>query len=150
MDTLQSSTKFLYGAFVVALVATLGSLAFSEILHLPPCVLCWYQRILMYPLVIILGVGILRKDTKVYMYVLPLSILGLAIALYHSLIQWGIIPDTLSPCTLGVSCTTRQINLLGFITIPFMSLVTFTLITISTWFSHQSGSGRTNETGQGY
>ncbi|HEX7259962.1 MAG TPA: disulfide oxidoreductase [Candidatus Saccharimonadia bacterium] len=120
-----------YGAFAAALVATLGSLFLSEIKHLPPCVLCWYQRICMYPLVIILGVGILRAERAIYHYVLPLATIGWMIALYHTLIQWKIIPDDLSPCVQGVSCTTVQVNLLGFITIPFMSLVAFSIILIS-------------------
>jgi disulfide bond formation protein DsbB len=118
----------IYAAFAGALVATCGSLFLSEVLHLPPCVLCWYQRICMYPLVVILGVGILRKDTKLYQYVLPLATIGWIIALYHSLLQWKIIPDKLAPCVQGISCTTVQVHLLGFITIPFMSFVAFTVI----------------------
>ena len=70
---------FLYTAWVTSLMATVGSLFFSEILHFPPCMLCWYQRILMYPLVVIIAVGILRRDKGVYQYVLPLSITGFII-----------------------------------------------------------------------
>jgi disulfide bond formation protein DsbB len=117
-----------YAAFTQALVATLGSLFLSEILHLPPCILCWYQRACMYPLVIILGIGILRHDRSLWQYVLPLAAIGWTIALYHSLLQWKIIPDRLAPCAQGVSCTTVQVHLLGFITIPFMSLVAFSII----------------------
>jgi disulfide bond formation protein DsbB len=117
-----------YLAFAMALVATLSSLFLSEVRHLPPCVLCWYQRTCMYPLVIILGVGILRGDRRLYQYVLPLAGIGWVIALYHSLLQWEIIPGSLAPCEAGVSCTTVQINWLGFITIPFMSLTAFTVI----------------------
>jgi disulfide bond formation protein DsbB len=117
-----------YAAFTQALIATGGSLFLSEILHLPPCLLCWYQRICMYPLVIILGVGILRRDRALYQYALPLATIGWAIALYHTLLQWKILPDSLAPCTLGVSCTTVQVHLLGFITIPFMSFLAFTVI----------------------
>lgn len=117
-----------YIAFTQALVATVGSLFLSEIINLPPCVLCWYQRALMYPLVAIIGVGILRTEKKLYQYVLPLAGIGWLIAAYHSLLQWKIIPDALAPCVQGVSCTTVQINYLGFITIPFMALVAFTVI----------------------
>jgi disulfide bond formation protein DsbB len=117
-----------YVAFTQALLATVGSLYLSQIVHLPPCLLCWYQRICMYPLVIILGVGILRKDKNLYQYALPLAVIGWVIALYHSLLQWKIIPDSLAPCVQGVSCTTVQVHLLGFITIPFMSLVAFSII----------------------
>lgn len=118
----------LYIALAQAAVATAGSLFFSEVLQLPPCVLCWYQRILMYPLVFILAVGILRKDRGVVWYALPLAIVGWAIALYHTLLQWNIIPEAAAPCLQGISCTTVQINLLGFITIPFMAFVAFSVI----------------------
>ncbi len=117
-----------YIAFTQALVAMMSSLYLSEVLHLPPCRLCWYQRICMYPLVVILGVGILRKERAIYQYVLPLAVTGWIIALYHSLLQWKIIPDTIAPCVTGVSCTTVQVNLLGFITIPFMAFTGFSVI----------------------
>ncbi len=76
-----------YFSWFTAAAATAGSLYFSEIAHLPPCVLCWYQRILMYPLVLIIAVGILRKDKSLPFYVLPLSILGGGIAFYQYLLQ---------------------------------------------------------------
>lgn len=122
--------NLLYFAFLVALLATLGSLYFSEILHLPPCVLCWYQRIFIYPLVVILAVGILLKDKKLYLYVLPLSITGTLIALYHNLLYYRILPESVAPCTIGVSCTAKLIEILGFITIPLLSLLAFITITI--------------------
>ncbi len=102
---------------------------FSEIAHLPPCVLCWYQRILMYPLVLIIAVGILRKDKGLPFYVLPLSILGMGVALYQYLLQRGILPNSIAPCTLGVSCTTKYVEYFGFVTIPFLSLMAFGVIT---------------------
>lgn len=117
-------------ALLIAIVSTLGSLYFSEILSLTPCILCWYQRICMYPLIIILSVGIWKKDKNVWYYALPLSIIGLLIAVYHNLLYYNIIPESVAPCTLGISCTTRQIELLGFITIPFMSLCAFIAITL--------------------
>lgn len=120
-----------YVAWVQALVATLGSLFFSEVLHLLPCLLCWYQRILMYPLVAILTVGILLRDPRLRWYVLPLSGLGLVIALYHNLLYYGILPEGIVQCTTGVSCTQRQLEWLGFITIPLLSLTAFTIITIA-------------------
>jgi disulfide bond formation protein DsbB len=115
-------------AWVQALIATLGSLYFSEVMTLPPCVLCWYQRIAMYPLVVVLGVGLLLRERRIRLYALPLSLAGLAIALYHNLLYYGIIPESIQPCTTGVSCTSRQIEWLGFITIPLLSLVAFTVI----------------------
>jgi disulfide bond formation protein DsbB len=115
-------------AWIQALVATCGSLYFSEVLKLTPCVLCWYQRIAMYPLVVVLGVGLLLRERRIRLYALPLSLIGLAIAIYHNLLYYGIIPESIQPCTTGVSCTTRQIEWLGFITIPLLSLVAFTVI----------------------
>lgn len=120
----------LYVAWIQALVATAGSLYFSEVRDLPPCVLCWYQRILMYPLTGIIAVGILRLDRSLPFYVLPLTLAGLAVGSYHNLLYYGVIPEeALHTCQLGISCTTRQIEWLGFITIPLMSLAAFTVIT---------------------
>jgi len=117
--------SLLYVAWAIALLAALGSLYFQYGLHLAPCILCWYQRIAMYPLVILLAVGILRKDTKVYLYVFPLSVSGFFIALYHYLLYIKIIPDTYAPCSTGVSCTTKLIEWFGFINIPFLSFIAF-------------------------
>jgi disulfide bond formation protein DsbB len=122
--------NILHLAFLQATVATLGSLYFSEIKHYTPCTLCWYQRILMYPLVIIIFVGIKRKDKKLASYVLPMSILGGLIALYHNLLQYKILPEAIAPCTLGASCTVRYAGYFGFITIPLMSLTAFVIIAI--------------------
>lgn len=122
--------NLLYIGFIIALVATFGSLYFSEILKLPPCLLCWYQRIFMYPLVIIFAVGIIRKDEKLHQYVLPFSIIGMLVAFYHYLLYIKVLSEKFSPCTAGVSCITPQIDLLGFVNIPLMSLVAFTVITI--------------------
>lgn len=118
--------NLLYFAFAQALVATLGSLFFSEVMHWTPCILCWYQRILMYPLVIVLAVGILRKDKQVSLYALPMSILGFLIAAYHNLLYYGIVQEV---CREGVSCATRFFAWFGFITIPFLSLLAFAIIT---------------------
>ncbi|MBI2442360.1 MAG: disulfide bond formation protein B [Candidatus Levybacteria bacterium] len=119
----------LYIALVQALVATLGSLYFSEIAGIVPCVLCWYQRICMYPLVVILAVGILKKDKLVAHYVLPLSIIGFLIATYHFLLQMGVVPESVAPCVAGVSCASRFVQWFGFVTIPFLSMVAFAVIT---------------------
>lgn len=120
----------LYLVFIISLLATLGSFYFSEILGWQACSLCWYQRIVMIPLVFILAIGILFKDTKVYRYVLPLSIIGTLVALFHNLLYWQVIPETAVPCLNGVSCTAKYLQISGFITIPFLSLVAFALITI--------------------
>ena len=116
-------------AWIVAIFAMGGSLYFSEIRHFPPCILCWYQRICMYPLVAILGVGLAVKDRFIWRYVLPLSVIGLGIAVYQNLLYYNIIPESAAPCTAGVSCTTQYISWLGFITIPLLSLTAFAIIT---------------------
>lgn len=118
----------LYLAFGQALVATLGSLMFSEILKFPPCVLCWYQRICLYPLAVIFGVAILKKDKLFRFYAWPFIAVGWLIALYHNLLYYNILPEAAAPCIAGVSCTTKLIEWFGFITIPFLSLMAFTIL----------------------
>jgi disulfide bond formation protein DsbB len=119
-----------YAAWAIALAALLGSLFFSEALHYLPCSLCWWGRILMYPIVAIGAVGIIRKDHAWPLYALPLTLAGSLLALYHSLLQWGVIPEVLKPCVIGVPCTTKYVNFLGFITIPFLELLAFTAINV--------------------
>lgn len=129
-----------YVAWTQALVATTGSLFFSEVLELAPCVLCWYQRILMYPLVVVLAVGILLRDRHARAYVLPLSGLGLAVATYHNLLYFGIIPEGATQCVLGVPCTIRYFAILGFIDIPQMSMTAFAVITAAMLLYRTRGS----------
>jgi disulfide bond formation protein DsbB len=117
-------------AFIQALASMVGSLYFSEIRNFAPCLLCWYQRIAMYPIVVILGVALYTDDEHAPKYVLPLSLIGVGIAIYHNLLAYGVIPEAIAPCRLGVSCTTTYVSYLGFITIPFLSLVAFIVITI--------------------
>lgn len=118
-------------SWLVALVATLGSLFFSEIMHFIPCTLCWYQRILMYPLVIFLGVAMIRNNEDIPYYVLPMSILGMIMSGYHYSIQKIVSMPKLTTCTTGTPCTGQYINWLDFITIPLLAFVAFTIITVS-------------------
>ncbi len=126
----MKNNALLYFIWSIAIIGTLGSLYFSEVMHLPPCVLCWYQRICLYPLAVIIGIGIYRKDQHLPYYVLPLSIVGFCIALYHNLLYYRILPESAAPCSAGVSCTIKLIEWFGFITIPLLSLIAFTLITL--------------------
>jgi disulfide bond formation protein DsbB len=119
----------LYFAWLVAIAATSGSLYFSEVRAFVPCSLCWYQRIFMYPLVFILGIASFRQDRRIIPYVLPLSIFGGLIAFWHVL-EENIPSLSIPVCNVGVPCTVKYVNYLGFITIPVMSLTAFTLITI--------------------
>lgn len=116
-------------ALLAAWVATSGSLFMSEVIGWPPCMLCWYQRILMYPLALIIPVGILRRDRGLHLYVLPLAILGAPISLYHYLlIKTDIFPPP--PCLDGIPCTVDYIDWFGFINIPFMALTAFLIIIV--------------------
>ncbi len=132
----ESNTKDIlpYLAWMISLIAMAGSLFFSEVMQLPPCVLCWYQRIAMYPLVLIIGIGIITRDSRMKIYALPISLIGLAISIYHNLLYYGILPESIAPCTEGISCTSRQIEWLGFITIPLMAFIAFVLVNLCLLF----------------
>ena len=112
----------------MATVSTLGSLFFSEVMKFPPCVLCWYQRICMYPLVLILLAGLFPLNKNIFRFAFPLAFIGWIIAIYHNLLYYKILPENAAPCVQGISCTTVQIEWYGFITIPFLSLVGFSLV----------------------
>jgi disulfide bond formation protein DsbB len=126
--------KALLLAWVAALIATIGSLYFSEVLHYIPCTLCWYQRIFMYPLAIILGVAFYQNDKGVSKYALPLSIVGMVISGYHTVLQKVPYFQQFEMCSSGVPCSKDYINWLGFITIPMLAFIAFTIITISLFF----------------
>lgn len=111
--------------FLIALFGVVGSLYFSEILKLQPCVLCWYQRILLYPMALIYLVALWTGDRGYQKYILPFLVLGIGVSGYHNLLYAGIIPAELSPCTQDLSCTTKQLELFGFLSIPLMSLGAF-------------------------
>lgn len=123
--------KSLLVSWVAAIIATLGSLYFSEVMHFIPCTLCWYQRIFMYPLSIILGIAFYRNDRGIIRYVLPLSIIGMLISGYHTLLQKIPALKEFEMCTTGVPCSRDYINWLGFITIPMLAFTAFTIITVS-------------------
>ena len=120
-----------YFVFVVALLSALISLFFSEILKFTPCLLCWWQRIFMYPMVFISAVSIIRKQKDLHYYILPLSIIGFLIGFYQNLLIWKILPEAIAPCTAGVSCIDQPFVLLGFITIPLGAMISFAIISAS-------------------
>jgi disulfide bond formation protein DsbB len=126
-STTTDSRFWLASGAVVATVATTGSLWFSLGLGLVPCTLCWYQRILMYPLVIVLGVAVVENHGTIWRTVTPLSVVGGVIAAYHSLLQ-----ATTTSCTFVGPCAVVQWRLpvLG-LTIPNLSLIAFVLVTIT-------------------
>lgn len=120
----------LYFAWLISLIATLGSLYFSEIREFVPCELCWIQRIFMYPLTILLGIAAFTNDIRMRLYILPLTIIGGSISLYHYLVQKVPGFANIKPCVQGVPCNIQYINWFGFVTIPFLALTAFTLMTV--------------------
>jgi disulfide bond formation protein DsbB len=116
-------------AFIIALIATLGSLFYSEVAGFEPCKLCWFQRILMYPQVILLGMALLKKDENIAGYILGLSVPGAIIAGYHYLLQLGVAPAfSCSAVGYSLHCSQRFVMNFGYITIPLMAFSAFALI----------------------
>lgn len=119
---------------VVSLIATLGSLYFSEVRGFVPCTLCWYQRILMYPIVLISGVALFQKNARIALTTAVFSVIGGSISLYHYGIQKLSFLSDSAPACGNVPCTGQYVNYLGFITIPFLALIAFVLILITSLF----------------
>jgi disulfide bond formation protein DsbB len=130
----------LFGAWLLATLAALGALFLSEVMDLAPCVLCWWQRVAMFPLVIILALALFPPDRGVIRYALPLAVIGLLVAGFHLLLMMGVIPEALAPCRQGIPCKTVQIEWFGFVTIPLLSFVTFLAITGLLWVAHLKSS----------
>lgn len=134
----DSGWMLLFAVWILVTIATLGSLFFSEVMGVPICSLCWYQRVAMYPLVLILGIGLLPYDPKVLRYATVFAGLGWLIALFHVLLVAGIIPKGAQPCIQGVPCSETHISLLGFLNIPMLSLLTFTVIGLLLFFTYRT------------
>jgi len=117
----------LWLAWGVALVSTLGSLYYSEIAHFTPCKLCWYQRICMYPLAVILLVAAVRRDRKIWVYVMAQAVIGAGFAIYHTQLQ-AFPSQGSSFCTTLEPCTVRYVWEFGFVSLPFMALSAFVFI----------------------
>ncbi len=129
--------SLLFVAWILVTIATLGSLFFSEVMGIPVCELCWYQRVAMYPLVVILALGLFPYDPGVVRYAAALASVGWLIALYQVLLVIGIIPESAQPCVQGIPCSETHISLLGFLNIPTLSFLTFTLIGILLFYTHK-------------
>ena len=117
-----------FAAWLVAASSVLGALFLSEVVGIAPCVLCWYQRVFMFPLAVVLAVGLFPLDTKVVRYSIPLVAAGWLVALFHVLLTEGVIPRSLSPCVQGIPCSQVEVEWFGFVTIPLLSLLSFTAI----------------------
>jgi disulfide bond formation protein DsbB len=127
---------WVFGCWLVASASTLGALFFSEIMGIAPCVLCWYQRIAMFPLVVLLPLGLFPFDPRIVRYAWPLAAAGWLVALYHLLVAAGVIPESMQPCTQGVPCAEESIRWLGFVTIPLLSFVAFTIMNMLLLAAH--------------
>lgn len=128
-----------YGVFfawIISIIATITSLYFSEIAHFAPCTLCWYQRICMYPLFLILGVATYREDRNIYIYVSPLTFIGMTLSLFHYLEQKVPLLRAILPCRVDVPCDVDYLNLAGFVTIPLFSFLSFLLMTLFLWMAY--------------
>ncbi len=136
-EFLRGVTLWLAGA--IALFATLGSLYLSEIVHLIPCKLCWYQRIAMYPIALIVLMAAVRKDHRIRLYAATLAVIGGGIALWHRTLQWFPSLDSGACAAVGPPCSAPYIMVFGFVTIPYMALSAFLLILALLW------ADRTNE-----
>jgi disulfide bond formation protein DsbB len=123
-----TSWALVFAAWLVAAASTLGALFFSEVMELPPCVLCWYQRIFMFPLVLLLPLGLFPFDPRIVRYALPLVLAGWGISVFQVLLVAGVIPEAIRPCTKGVPCSEVQIEWLGFVNIPLLSFLAFTTL----------------------
>ena len=118
----------IFTCWLIAMAALFGSLFFSEVMGLKPCVLCWYQRIFIYPLAVLFLVGMFPLDRSVVRYTLPLAVIGLGFAIYHYLLYSGYIPESLQPCSEDLSCAEINLELMGFVTIPMLSIFSYSAI----------------------
>ena len=125
----KTNWTLLFLGWLLVSVSTTISLFFSSVLEYEPCVLCWYQRICLFPMIFILAAGLFPNfDKSVIKYALPLSIAGGLTAFYHTLLYAGIIPESIQPCSNGVSCTEKYFELFGFVSIPMLSFIAFSTL----------------------
>lgn len=117
-----------FAAWLMAAVSMLGALFFGEVMKVPTCSLCWYQRIFMFPLVFILPVGLFPYDSRIVRYALPLAAIGWLLASWHVLLAAGVIPEDIAPCSQGVPCSETYFRLLGVVTIPQLAWLAFSFI----------------------
>jgi disulfide bond formation protein DsbB len=130
--------KAVWLAWVVALVASVGSLMYSELFHYVPCRLCWFQRIAMYPLAIVLLVGAIRREVAVKFYAIPIALIGLVISVYHNVLQFYPSLEGTS-CDPLVPCSARSIEMFGFMDLPFMAGAGFIVIAVLLAFYTKAG-----------
>lgn len=133
----RRAANWLTMAWIAALIATLSAIFIGEVLGRTPCVLCWYQRIFMFPLVLVLGVACYRGDLGAWRYALPLAGVGAGFAAYHTLLYWRVIEPEIVACSAEASCSGAAMAIFGSIPLPLLSLLAFALILISLLFVRQ-------------
>lgn len=121
---------YVFLAWLVATASTLGALFFGEVLGYKPCVLCWYQRIAMFPLVPVLAAGLFPFDPRVVRYALPLASIGWLLAVFHLALQHGWVAESIKPCSRDVPCTDVTAVWFGIVSIPLMSVLAFSSIVV--------------------
>ena len=127
-DKLDKEWLLLLAAWLLVTTASLGSLFFSEVMELPPCSLCWYQRIFMYPLAIVLPIAALRRDIGIRIYMIAFPVIGLGISIYHYLVQNVPSLSDSGSCDATAPCSSAYVETFDFISIPFMAGCGFLLI----------------------
>lgn len=139
-NTAPIGWTLIFSAWLIAMVSTLAALFLGEVMGYTPCVLCWYQRIAMFPLVLVLAAGLFPFDPRVVRYALPLALAGLGLALFHLALTAGWIPESIRPCQQGVPCSNIPVIWFGFVTIPLLSVLSFSLIAVLLLTTHLKGS----------
>ena len=139
-NTAPIGWTLIFSAWLVAAVSTLAALFLGEVMGYTPCLLCWYQRIAMFPLVPVLAAGLFPFDPRVVRYALPLALAGWGLALFHLALTAGWIPENIRPCQQGVPCSSIPVIWFGFVTIPLLSVLSFSLIVGLLLTTHFKGS----------
>ena len=137
---MQTGWLLVFAACIVALAATLGSLFFSEVMDIPVCKLCWYQRLALYPLVVILAFDLFPYEPRRLRASAVFVVCGWLIGLFQLLVIAGVIPENMQPCVQGIPCSDTHIALFGFLNIPMLSFLTFSIIGALLYFAHRTES----------
>ncbi len=137
---LDKITKWLlWLGLAIATSSIAASLIYSGVIGYAPCQLCWWQRVLIYPQVLLYAIAIFAEDRKIFRYTLALSLVGVVFSLYHNYLDWG--GSALIACDASVSCTMRYVNEFGFVTIPLMSLLSLTSLAVIAWIGLERNQG---------
>ena len=138
--SIDTGWTLVFLSWLMASVSTLAALFLGEVMGHTPCVLCWYQRICMFPLVLILAAGLFPYDRRVVRYALPLALTGWLLALFHWGVASGLIPERVTPCSQGVPCSVEPITWFGFVTLPLLSVLSFSAIVALLLLTQMQGS----------